>query len=162
MKTHLQRIELPQGAACDKNNSTLESTYISTYIWQNVDCERCKTTDEYKKLEARYKQLMHEDIMSIKDEVLKKSCQNCYYCENEKCTNSRNLTGNPINMLDDAHCSQWRYKVMSGPGESPKTPDPAIDLLSRIAELIKDSGLSTDEKLKVIDFIESRVRQVRL
>ena len=44
----------------------------------------------------------------------------------------------------------------------PNQNDPAIDLLNQLADLIRSADLTVEEKLNVIDFIESRVRWARL
>jgi len=99
-----------------------------------VTCENCKRTDNFKELERT-----HNEVMQIGADIMEN-----YHRDEERRANSHKM----------AEMFEAELKLNQN--------DPAIDLLNEVAELIKISGLSVDEKLQVIDFIESRVRKAKL
>ena len=137
----------------------------TTKKWSEVTCKNCMKTNEYKRIKAKQLKKEAKEIMAShgRDDTRwnKKhdmSCHNCGWCVNNKCTHK-----NPDVVLyleDGTRCCQYTKEPQHT--FTAKPSDPAIDLLNEVAELIKISELDTGEKLKVIDFIESRVRQGKL
>ena len=175
-KVHL--IHYNTASCCDALYVTSRGN-SGTYSANEVTCKSCKKTHHFKEVQREQaKQEAKEIIKNMekkmgthhrdtsRDELL--TCSDCKHNNDGECTIDKRLEfigencadwsfvgnlGGEINYTEDAIISFKRV---------PKSNDPAIDLLNEIAELIKISELTTDEKLKVVDFIESRVRQGKL
>jgi len=112
----------------------VDNDFVETIDPTKVTCENCKRTDKYKELEQT-----HNEVMQIGADIMEN-----HHRDEERRANSHKM----------AEMFESELKLSQN--------DPAIDLLNEVAELIKISGLSVDEKLQVIDFIESRVRKAKL
>jgi protein gp37 len=103
---------------------------------------------------------------------IKKGCSNCSYMCNDICYHIQPDT--VIEMSDGKRCCEYKdktytassttfdYERLNLDNKAISKEDEAINLLNEVAEMFKLAELDTDAKLKVIDFIESRVRQGRL
>ena len=172
MKTHLYDYKQLCGVPCSSRSDRL----ITTLDWEQVDCDSCKATNEYKRLKSEAEQKLKHEVMQIGADLMKekqeKTCNNCSWCKELSCTNKFNQS-KEFKFLDNK-CAQWTDKLVPPPCADKlfetkdinalltKPNDPAIELLNDFAEMLKLSELNAEEKLKVIDFLESRVRKAKL
>ncbi|MHA1207323.1 MAG: hypothetical protein ACTSSO_07110, partial [Candidatus Hodarchaeales archaeon] len=136
----------------------VDNDFIETIDHNAVTCKNCRKTQAFKDLERtnnetreaieEMNEIKEEQIKKFKDSEPKVPSVNCNICD-LRCSNECAYPQLQNNLNS---CHAWK-STDSEPN------DPAIDLLNEVAELIKISGLSVDEKLQVIDFIESRVRK---
>ena len=99
-KVHLYEPLNLFGTSCNGNSLNPKTSLM----WEDVDCGSCRKTDAYKYAKSN----------QIKQEVLemssvKKSCQNCVSCIDDKCINVYNESGR-IDMFDASHCTRWKDK----------------------------------------------------
>jgi len=140
---------------------TVDNDNVETIDPTKVTCENCKKTERYKSMIKTHNEVMQigVDLMKEKQE---KSCAKCSNRIGEMdCKIATRLSYD-----DNGDCTDWRdinnHEPMLSPTFNTKPNDPAIELLNDFAEMLKLSELNKGEKLKVIDFLESRIRQDKL
>ena len=163
IKVHLQR-DSQNGFAICQCGLLIDEWEADNYETINptlVTCKNCKKTERYKTMLETHNEVMKigVDLMKEKEE---KSCANCSNRIGEM--DCKLITR--ICHDDNEDCADWcdinNHEPMLSPTFNTKPNDPAIELLNDFAEMLKLSELNAEEKLKVIDFLESRIRQGKL
>ena len=185
MKVHLFKNRLNEEfkMQCGYKIHGFNIDFYETIDHTKVTCEVCKSTQAYKDLEAANESTKEilEDMNKIKDDSVAKfkqsesatikECSNCAYMENDMCYHK---VPDVIQYLSDGtRCCEWNANArremfdserlkLDNHNKAISKEDEAINLLNEVAEMFKLAELDTLAKLKVIDFIESRVRHGRL